>query len=299
MWNRCNHLGLGTEHFRPRDGLGAPVTDMLNHHSHPSLFLPPHLARLAFPLTFPLSPLSSCLKPGCRRHPDCPPSPPRAVETTVYATPHRSHHSSPRSGTHTTGLVVADFRTLPLSFVRSMLLFYIRSPALPLSFLFYLAHRTRDGTVAYLYINPLTWPRPSIRASSNLCNGKPHSFPLLARVPSPQVSRYARYDYPRAFSASRECGLSFSPLRLCFPFGIANPPWTSGLPFELTSMDVPSALHTLPSSCDTSEIAVRSVVIYIQKHHRLQISLDRSMIPNNVPYYFSTFGIQGWVQIFL
>ena len=50
-----------------------------------------------FLILFPsrLSPLSSRLKPCCRRHVDCPPSLPRAVKTTVYATPRRS---SPRSG---------------------------------------------------------------------------------------------------------------------------------------------------------------------------------------------------------
>ena len=62
------------------------------------------------------------------------------------------------------------------------------------------------SVVTYLYLNPLAWPRPRRRASSNPCNLRP-LFPLLARVPSPQDSRYARYDPPRAFSASRERAL--------------------------------------------------------------------------------------------
>ena len=95
----------------------------------------------------------------------------------------------------------------------------------------------------YLYINALAWPWPRERpigASSDPCN-LTTLFPLLARVPSSQDSRYAPYDSPRAFSASRERGLPFSPLPLRFPFGIVNPPWISGLPFELTSVDLPPA----------------------------------------------------------
>ena len=108
-----------------------------------------------------------------------------------------------------------------------------RSPFLVLPFL--LSHRTRDTTapstrVAYVYVT--LSPGPGRGASSNPCNLRP-LFPLLTRVPSPQDSCYVRYDSPCAFSASRERGLSFSPLRLHFPFGIAHPPWTSGLPYTL------------------------------------------------------------------
>jgi len=134
----------------------------------------------------------------------------------------------------------------------SLPFFFPRIPGSP-SFLFYflLSYRTQDNTptllVAYLYIIPLAWPRPRererpIRILSNPSNLRPF-LPLLARVPSPQDSCYARYDSPRAFSAARERGVSFPPLRLCFPFGTANPHWILRVRFELTGVDLPPALH--------------------------------------------------------
>ena len=171
------------------------------------------------PSSFPLASLQNWLQ-------TIPGSPSRAVKTIAYATPRQS---VPRSGPHIAGHVcILLFSGHSFSFPYVSLPFlFPRIPGSP-SFLFYflLSYRTQDNTpellVAYLYIIPLAWSRPRererpIRVLSNPSNIRPF-LPLLARVPSPQDSRYACYDSPRAFSAAQERGVSFPPLRLCSPF---------------------------------------------------------------------------------
>ena len=53
----CCRLGTGTDHFRPRDGLGAvasPTRLLLITTTRIARFLPPRLARLTIPLRAPL-----------------------------------------------------------------------------------------------------------------------------------------------------------------------------------------------------------------------------------------------------
>jgi len=96
--------------------------------------------------------------------------------------------------------------------------------------LFYLAHRTRDDAVAYLYINPLAWPRPSIGAS--------HAF-LDHFLPFSPACRHRLKLSSRPLQFSLQVlGLSFSPSRFRFPFGIAN----------LGSQNYPHRTHTWTTS---------------------------------------------------
>ena len=92
--------------------------------------------------------------------------------------------------------------------------FYIRSLALPILVSFStqpIGHGTAPQRTCIYTLSPGPSQHQSIVKHMQW---KAPLFPLLARVPSPQVSRYARYGYPRAFSASWECSHSFSPLRL-------------------------------------------------------------------------------------
>jgi len=144
-----------------------------------------------------------------------------------------------------------------------------------------------------MYINPLAWPRPSISASPNLWNRMPHPFPFLARVPSPPDSRYARYDSPRAFSASP------SPCAFAFPSGSRTHLGSRDYPSDSPVWTCRPRYTAYPVVVAPAKLRSARWCYAFKNIHRLQSSLARSMVPNNVPYCFSTFGIQGWVQIFL
>jgi len=208
VWKRCS---LGTEYFRPHDGLG-----FAHHASTPRQPLSPIDSSSS-----PSSPLAS--HPKC--HADHPPSP---VDATCAR---HSIHVSPRharrtplcksrhySGPHISGVA---FRT---TFVRSFIL---------------LLSYTTASRVAYMYITLLAWPRSSRQEysptspPSRVC---PKHFSCPLRIPSRVIvatgahhglRRHVHPQHPSLTHHSHTLTSHLSPLslsRLRFPFGIANAP---------------------------------------------------------------------------
>ena len=128
----------------------------------------------------------------------------------------------------------------------SLPIFCLRIPAPPLLPSFSTLHRTQDGPVhlysrSVLVYNLLAWPGEGHHRTHGITIS-PLS-PSACRAPSFPLRPLRLPSRALGFPGTRSLPLSFSPSRLCLPFGNADPFLTRPFPELTSSVDSPPAIH--------------------------------------------------------